>query len=44
VAIVPIGLAFAHHERLSLRKVAEESEKAEAEEADCGEISTNAKP
>jgi uncharacterized protein (TIRG00374 family) len=32
VAIVPVGLLFAHHERLSLRKVAEESEKAEAEE------------
>jgi glycosyltransferase 2 family protein len=31
VAIVPVGLALAHHERLSLRKVAEESEKAEAE-------------
>ena len=30
VAIVPVGLALAHHERLSLRKVAEESEKAEA--------------
>ena len=29
VAIVPIGLLFAHHERLSLRKVADESEKAE---------------
>jgi hypothetical protein len=27
---VPIGLLFAHHERLSLRKVAEESEKADA--------------
>jgi uncharacterized protein (TIRG00374 family) len=34
VAIVPVGLLFAHHERLSLRKVAAESEKAEAEEAD----------
>jgi glycosyltransferase 2 family protein len=32
MAIVPVGLVFAHHERLSLRKVAEESEKAEAEE------------
>jgi uncharacterized protein (TIRG00374 family) len=32
VAIVPVGLLFAHHERLSLRKVAEESEKAEADE------------
>jgi glycosyltransferase 2 family protein len=31
VAIIPIGLLFAHHERLSLRKVAEESEKAEAD-------------
>lgn len=30
VAVVPVGLAFAHHERLSLRKVAEESEQAEA--------------
>jgi glycosyltransferase 2 family protein len=30
VAIVPIGLLLAHHERLSLRKVAAESEKAEA--------------
>lgn len=35
VAIVPVGLLFAHHERLSLRKVAAESEKAEAaKEAD----------
>jgi uncharacterized protein (TIRG00374 family) len=39
VAIVPVGLVLAHHERLSLRKVAEESEKAEEAE----EISTNAK-
>lgn len=30
VAVVPVGLAFAHHERLSLRKVAEESKQAEA--------------
>lgn len=30
VAIVPVGLFFAHHERLSLRKVAAESENAEA--------------
>lgn len=30
VAVVPVGLALAHHERLSLRKVAEESERAEA--------------
>ena len=32
MAIVPVGLLLAHRERLSLRKVAEESEKAEAEE------------
>jgi len=32
VAVVPVGLLLAHQERLSLRKVAEESEKAEAEE------------
>ncbi|MGO9123336.1 MAG: lysylphosphatidylglycerol synthase transmembrane domain-containing protein [Terriglobales bacterium] len=32
VAVVPVGMVLAHHERLSLRKVAEESEKAEAEE------------
>jgi len=31
VAVVPVGLALAHHERLSLRKVAEESEQAEAQ-------------
>lgn len=30
VAVVPVGLVLAHQERLSLRKVAEESEKAEA--------------
>lgn len=30
VAVVPVGLALAHHERLSLRKVAEETEQAEA--------------
>jgi len=30
VAVVPAGLLLAHRERLSLRKVAEESEKAEA--------------
>jgi glycosyltransferase 2 family protein len=30
VAVVPVGLALAHHERLSLRKVAAESERAEA--------------
>jgi len=30
VAVTPIGLLLAHHERLSLRKVADESEKAEA--------------
>jgi hypothetical protein len=30
VAVVPVGLVLAHHERLSLRKVAEESEQAEA--------------
>lgn len=29
IAVVPAGLLFAHRERLSLRKVAEESEKAE---------------
>lgn len=32
VAVVPVGFLLAHRERLSLRKVAEESEKAEAEE------------
>src|SRR5579872_856272 len=31
MAVVPIGLLLAHRERLSLRKVVEESEKAEAE-------------
>ena len=31
VAVVPLGLLFAHRERLSLRKVAEESERAEEE-------------
>jgi hypothetical protein len=29
VAIVPAGLLFAHHERLSLRKLSEETEQAE---------------
>ncbi len=29
VAVVPLGLALAHHERLSLRKLSEESHKAE---------------
>lgn len=33
IAIVPIGLLLAHRERLSLRKVVEESEKAEAAES-----------
>ncbi|HZP62026.1 MAG TPA: lysylphosphatidylglycerol synthase transmembrane domain-containing protein [Terriglobales bacterium] len=33
VAVLPVGLLLAHHERLSLRKVAEESERAEATEA-----------
>jgi len=33
VAVVPAGLLLAHRERLSLRKVAEESEKAEASAA-----------
>jgi glycosyltransferase 2 family protein len=32
VAVIPLGLLLAHRERLSLRKVAEESEKAEAQE------------
>jgi len=32
VAVLPVGLLLAHHERLSLRKVAEESERAEAVE------------
>jgi len=32
MAIVPVGLLFAHHERLSLRKVAQESEQAEVGE------------
>jgi uncharacterized protein (TIRG00374 family) len=31
VAIVPVGLLFAHHERLSLREVVAESEKEEAQ-------------
>jgi len=30
VAVIPVGLLFAHHERLSLRKVAQESEQEEA--------------
>jgi hypothetical protein len=30
VAIVPVGLILAHHERLSLRKLSEESEQAES--------------
>ncbi len=29
VAVVPVGLLFSHHERLSLRKLSEESEQAE---------------
>lgn len=33
VAVVPVGLLLAHRERLSLRAVAEESEKAEAGDA-----------
>ena len=33
VAVVPVGLVLAHHERLSLRKVAAESEQAEASAA-----------
>jgi uncharacterized protein (TIRG00374 family) len=33
VAVIPAGLLLAHRERLSLRKVAEESEKAEASAA-----------
>ena len=33
VAVVPAGLLLAHRERLSLRKVAEESEEAEASAA-----------
>ena len=33
VAVVPAGLLLAHRERLSLRKVAEESEKAETSAA-----------
>jgi hypothetical protein len=32
VAVVPLGLALAHHERLSLRKLSEESHRAEEEE------------
>ena len=32
VAVVPLGLALAHHERLSLRKLSEESHKAEEAE------------
>ena len=31
-AVVPLGLALAHHERLSLRKLSEESHKAEEAE------------
>lgn len=31
-AVVPLGLALAHHERLSLRKLSEESHRAEKEE------------
>jgi glycosyltransferase 2 family protein len=31
-AVVPLGLILAHHERLSLRKLSEESHRAEAEE------------
>jgi glycosyltransferase 2 family protein len=31
VAIVPVGLALAHHERISLVKISEESEKEESE-------------
>ena len=33
VAVIPAGLLLAHHERLSLRVVAKESEQAEAEDA-----------
>ena len=33
VAVVPVGLLLAHRERLSLRAVAKESEKAEAGDA-----------
>ncbi len=33
-AVVPLGLALAHHERLSLRKLSEESH--HAEEAELG--------
>jgi hypothetical protein len=29
VAVVPVGLLFSHHERLSLRKLSAESEQAE---------------
>ncbi len=43
VAIVPVGLALAHHERLSLRKIAAESEKAELADADRDSNSTDAK-
>jgi uncharacterized protein (TIRG00374 family) len=32
VAVVPLGLALAHHERLSLRKLSKESHQAEEEE------------
>ena len=31
-AVVPLGLALAHHERLSLRKLSEESHRAEKAE------------
>jgi hypothetical protein len=33
-AVVPVGLALAHHERLSLRKLSEESHQAEETEID----------
>jgi hypothetical protein len=33
-AVVPLGLALAHHERLSLRKLSKESHQAEGSEID----------
>jgi hypothetical protein len=33
VAVIPAGLLLAHHERLSLRKLSEESHREEASES-----------
>jgi len=32
MAVIPVGLAFAHHEHISLRKLPEETEAAEEEQ------------